>query len=232
MDFTKQKLGFASLALVGIIAVASAFGFSLYAKHLIKKDSEAKLGATQLVTQLSDTIGTFRTNTNTNFESLFATTSTDPGHKHSINVSTGTITTLTATTITGGTYTGNTIFGVASTTIQKTVSSTIPATNWDATTTNQYAYFLLAAPDFNFTVDSVECQNVAATTTYNLIRTTSSVNTDGQLMANITCGTTATSTVKAAFTTTTVLSGNFVVVKTSSTVGTPTRDSIWLNITK
>jgi hypothetical protein len=110
---------------------------------------------------------------------------------------------------------------------QQYASTTIPATNYDATTTGEYAYFVFTAADFSFTISNFGCQNVAATTSYQLIRTTSSINKAGQDVTSSTCGTAVTN--QTSFATTSIPAGTFLIAKTSSTAGTPTRDELWLN---
>ena len=110
-------------------------------------------------------------------------------------------------------------------------SSSKVATIYDATTTGQYAYALLAAPDYNLTIANFNCQTVIATTTYQIERITSANATSGTTMVtNLTCGTTAVTTSTIA--TSTVLAGQFMLAITSSTSGTPTRDSLWWRETK
>ena len=115
---------------------------------------------------------------------------------------------------------------------QLTVSSTLAsttaaATNWDATTTAQYRYFLLMAPNYPFTLSSFSCENVFATTTYEIIRTTDAVATSGvEIIPSITCSAGVANTT-STFANSTLTSGQFMVAAVTSTVGTPTRDSIW-----
>jgi hypothetical protein len=65
---SKQNKGFVALLLVGIVAVAALglAGYEWYSNH------NQKLGAVVTDTQLTDTLGTFRTNTNTNIDNINA----------------------------------------------------------------------------------------------------------------------------------------------------------------
>lgn len=102
-----MRKGFASLILIGVVSIISLLGVSFFAKYQIeeasRKADQISLGATIYTTALTDTINQFRINVNSSTqnlnEQLTNSTSVDPGHLHSINVSTGTITTLTATTV-------------------------------------------------------------------------------------------------------------------------------------
>jgi len=136
--------------------------------------------------------------------------------------------TTAAQKITGsGFVTTSTAAGVTTIGLKSNVASTtISITNWDATTTGQYGFFMITAGDFGLTLDNISCHNVAATTTYNFIDTTSSVNTTGQTVATSTCGTTSNTIGSTAFTTTTIPAGTFLIGVVSSTAGTPTRDEI------
>src|SRR3990167_2221174 len=92
------------------------------------------------------------------------------------------------------------------------------ANNWDATTTAQYANFTIWAGDYAVTLSAFNCQNAAATTTYRIIRTTSTINTTGQDVASSTCGMTLSTVLSAAFSTTTIPAGTYLRALTSSTV--------------
>lgn len=91
-----MKKGFINLYLVVLGAILAVWlGFYI----ALTIDKTQKLGAAD--TALTDTINTFRINYNALNSQMKNATSVDPGHLHSINVSTGTITTLTFTGITG-----------------------------------------------------------------------------------------------------------------------------------
>lgn len=105
-------------------------------------------------------------------------------------------------------------------------SSTYSVTNYDATTTGQYAYFLMMVPDFTFTFANMGCMNAAATTTYDIMTTsTSAIATSGIRIAALYCGISSTSTI--TFVSSTIAKGSYLIAVTSSTAGTPTRDEIW-----
>lgn len=89
---TRTK-GFISLLIVGIVA-AIALGVSLYEGYQLHKaiDSQSNALGASIQTQLTDTIGTFRTNTNTNFTNedaaIASITSTQAGYGTIVNQNT------------------------------------------------------------------------------------------------------------------------------------------------
>ena len=97
----KGFIQFAVLGLItGAILVAGGVAGKIYLEGQIDRIAREEaaryadklnLGATVLETQLSDTLGTFRTNVNTSLanlnEAISATTSSDPGHTHSVSSS-------------------------------------------------------------------------------------------------------------------------------------------------
>lgn len=95
--------------IIGAVVFVGSIFYTNSIKNQVIEFNTLKFGATITTTTLENTIGTFRINVNTAFENIndqiTSSTSVDPGHKHSINSATGTITTLTATT--GNITTGN-----------------------------------------------------------------------------------------------------------------------------
>ncbi len=79
---------------MAIVAAATFIGSAIYTRQIIQNTNEENnLGATITVTELTNTIGEFRTQSNSNFAALNAqltdSTSSNPGHTHTSSSITG-----------------------------------------------------------------------------------------------------------------------------------------------
>jgi len=182
----KQRKGFISLILVGIMSILVVGVITWYAKNEI--DSSQKLGATTYDTQLTDTLNTFRTNVNssldnlnTELESVSGTVITNSALLTDLPVAHGGTGTTTVPInmqylmSSGTTPTWKNLVGGAGITISSTISSTIlntqgfdPTQNFAFTGNNTHA----GTETFNGTTtvngafSSTASSSFSATTTF------------------------------------------------------------------
>ena len=189
MEQSKRKLekGFADVLLLMMFGGAVLAGSFVWLTHYYdKKIDEVSravkpLGATVLSTDLSDTINTFRTNVNTSLTNInnqiTSTTSTDPGHFHSLTVSvTGTLPIESGGTETTSLTANNVILGNGTSSVQFVAPGSLgnrltsDGTTWIASS----SLTLNSTSTFQATVDFT----ASSTLSGNINRILNATNTD------------------------------------------------------
>ncbi len=105
-------------------------------------------------------------------------------------------------------------------------SSTLAFNIYDATSTTPYKFSKYRSP-INMTITQIDCDEyAAATTTVQIYRATAMATTtvNSNIVASLACGIGGTST--TSFTTSTIATGNVIIVNATSTAGTPTLTTV------